>query len=267
MWVEWNALCNISRALVLWWKWNRFNFGQEIVGAPATPKSTHADSVDSKHEIIDRSSAEVPIEVVNGPKKIFITSSGAYEIDSMQPSRNPFDAHVDTLVHKNDVSGLYAFLDRISANNVWNPNRLPNHRRPPSHTEFFGTKDEGRAPAPLPVIVFDNDFGGMEPSEFRENQMDVSPIQPSAPPSLSLNVLGIKPQSNIIAAFQPIVFRECTYCMFKEEVRNRPPFPMYNHNFDHMEVRETLQFNDRASIEGGYVINNRPTIWEWEIVR
>lgn len=218
----------------------QFNFGQELIGAPASPVATNANYAE-----------EIPIEVINGPKSIFITSTGAYETDSMQPRRTPFDARVN--------DDLYKFLESVSENNVRHPERITMERRPPRRMEITGMDDKGGA---LP-LVFDNNSDDIIPLPFLENQMGIPQPQPA------LDILDVDSQPNFVGNFQPVSLPECTDCLYNQEIRNRPPFPIYNYNlnsdFDRengMIARETLQVNDRTGIEGGFIINNQPIIWE-----
>lgn len=227
----------------------QFNFGQELIGAPASPVATNGNYVDSIRPVMDRSIEEIPIEVINGPKSIFITSTGAYEVDSMQPRRTPFDARVN----ENSFDDLYTFLESVSENNVRHPERLMMERRPPRRMEITGMDDKGGT---VPV-VFDNNSDDVIPMPAFENQMQI-------PQPLPLDILGFDPQPNFVGNFQPVIVPECTDCLYNQEIRNRPPFPIYNYNLNYdfgrengIIARETLQINDRAGIESGFIINQQ----------
>lgn len=249
--------------------YSRINFGQEIMGAPVSSNNvdqsvrhTHAECANVKREIGNRATEEIPIEVFNGPKKWFITTNGANEIDFGRPSRMPFD--------KNVHPGLYKFLETVSSNTDWYPQRQLTDRRPLRRVEITGDNDGIRQPLQnMPVAVFDNNSGNMASNQFHDNEMENPQMQPSPPPppilpSLPSAMLGFGLQPSFAAKFQPNVFSECPDCMFNDEIRSRPPFPIYNYNFGRMNgmmARETLQLNDRTGIEGAYIMNS-PAIWK-----
>lgn len=237
------------------------------MGAPAAPVSsnpqTHDDWVDAKQQIMDRAMEEIPIEVVDGQKKFFIKTNGANEIDFMQPSRMPFDARLDTSVNENVYPGLYKFLETVSANTDWHRQRQSTDRRPLRRIEITGDSDGLGQPAQNPpVVIFDNNSGSFGSIHSDENpQPRPPPPPPPLLPSTTSGTIDLGPQPGFIAEFSPIVFSEYTDCMFNEEIRSRPPFPIYNYDFDQMNAIRARELNDRTGIEGAYIINNRPAVW------
>lgn len=272
-----------------------------MIGAAVSSNPTHDNCAGSHQQIVDRSIEEIPIEVVNGPKKILITTTGAYEMNRMEPSGNPFDARIDASAKRNDFFGLYKFLETVSANNVWDPSKQPDIQRPTRYMAITGANDaDGLAapnsplvfdnnfdefapnpltenpmeisqrqpsPSPMPTqnapfAIFDNNFGNFAPNSFSENQMVIPQRQPLYPPlSLlpfpPLAMLGFVPSPNFIVNFRPILFTECTNCMFSEEIRRRPPFPIYNYNFNNnfdqmnaIVARETYSINKQQTAYG-----------------
>lgn len=201
---------------------------------------------------------EIPIEVDNAQKKTTITTSGAYEI--MQPTNN-----FPPLLN-DDYSELHNFLDMVSGNIVQYPDNLPSESRPQRHIEIVGGIQEDGIPArKTPVVIFENNFNNIGENKHYENQMKIPkpqpPPSPSKPPS---DLLGFERLPSFIVTSRPIKLYECMNCMYNEEVRSRPPFPIYNKNLmSAIIARESLQLNDRAGIENGYIVHdNPPQIWE-----
>lgn len=181
-------------------------------------------------------------------------------MDSTQPSANQFDARAHAPVNKNDNSVLLKFLKAVTANDVWIPNVQPIALRPTRRTEITGVNDEDGIPAPsAPAMIFDNNFGDFGSDKFPQLQ------PPSPPPLLTLtpsSPSGFEQQPTFIATFQPITFSECSDCMYDEEVRNRPPFPIYNPNYNFVQMNAMIARDDRTVNVGGYIISNQPVIWE-----
>lgn len=210
---------------------------------------------------------EIPIEVLDRQKKFFIKTNDANEIDFMQP----LDARLDTSVNENLYSGLYKFLETVSANTNWYPQRQSPDRQQLRRIEITGDSDgRGQPSQNPPLVIFNNNSGSFGIIQFDENEMEnpqsrPSPSPPPPLPSSTSGMLDSSLQPSFIAEFSPIVFSERMDCMFNEEIRSRPPFPI--HNYDFVEInanraRETLQPNDRTGIEGAYIINNRPAVWK-----